>query len=436
MMRRLRMSHTTDAQQPTDGGRSRLSAWRRQVYDLRTEGGGPGRETAAIACGVFIGCLPFYGFHLLICWIVGWAFRLNRLKLYLAANISNPFIAPFLLFAELQTGAYLRRGTFHTLTLDAVRQTGAVALGVDLLVGSLVLGSVLAALAALGTYATIGGRPRNDVFVDLVRRASDRYISMSITAWEFARGKLRNDPVYQAAVSEELLAFTWAGACTFAKAPAHESAPASSPRQPDVPTVLLDIGCGQGLMLALLAEVRRDLRAGTWVGPPAPCFDTMIGIETRPRVAAFARAALEGEAEVLTLDARGTGLPAADVILLFDVLHLMPADDQERVLAAVLKSLRPGGIVVIREADAGAGWPFAVVRGGNRIKALAVGEWRQTFHFRSSTEWIASLDRLGFSAEVRAMGQGTPFANVLFRARAAESTSPHELPALSAGLRR
>jgi len=129
MMRRLRMSHTTDAQQPTDGGRSRLSAWRRQVYDLRTEGGGPGRETAAIACGVFIGCLPFYGFHLLICWIVGWAFRLNRLKLYLAANISNPFIAPFLLFAELQTGAYLRRGTFHTLTLDAVRQTGAVALG-------------------------------------------------------------------------------------------------------------------------------------------------------------------------------------------------------------------------------------------------------------------------------------------------------------------
>ena len=90
---------------------------------------------------------------------------------------------------------------------------------------------VLAALAAWGTYATIGGRPRDDAFVDLVRRASDRYVSMSITAWEFARGKLRNDPVYRAAVYEGLLAFTWAGACTFAKAPAHESAPASSPRQ-------------------------------------------------------------------------------------------------------------------------------------------------------------------------------------------------------------
>jgi uncharacterized protein (DUF2062 family)/SAM-dependent methyltransferase len=401
------MSHTPDVQQPIDGRRSPLSALRRQVYDLRTEGGGPARETAAIAGGVFIGCLPFYGFHLLICWIVGWAFRLNRLKLYLAANISNPFIAPFLLFAELQTGSYLRRGSFHAMSLEATRDTGAVVLGVDLLVGSVVVGSVLAALAALGTYATIGGRPRDDAFVDLVRRASDRYVSMSITAWEFARGKLRNDPVYRAAIHEGLLAFTWAD----------ESVPDSSQRQSHSSTVLLDVGCGQGLMLALLAEARRDLRAGTWVGPPAPGFDTMIGIETRPRVAAFARSALQGEADVRTLDARTAGLPASNVVLLFDVLHLMAAADQERLLTTVLESLRPGGVVVIREADAGAGWRFAIVRAGNRLKALAVGEWKQTFHFRTTAEWMACLESRGFSAEVRQMGQGTPFGNVLFRAR-------------------
>ena len=47
MMRPLRMSHTPDVPQPTDGRRSPLSALRRQVYDLRTEGGGPARETAA-----------------------------------------------------------------------------------------------------------------------------------------------------------------------------------------------------------------------------------------------------------------------------------------------------------------------------------------------------------------------------------------------------
>jgi uncharacterized protein (DUF2062 family)/SAM-dependent methyltransferase len=410
-----------------DSRPSPLSTLRRQVYGLRTEGTGPARETAAIACGVFIGCLPFYGFHLLICLLVGWAFRLNRLKLYLAANISNPFVAPFLLFAELQTGSYLRRGAFHPLTLDAIRQTGAVALGVDLLLGSVVVGSILAALAALGTYATIGGRRRDDAFVDLVRRASDRYVNMSITAWEFARGKLRNDPVYRAAVYEGLLLSRPARRSAWREG-GRLSEGGLTPRQAgvtaDASPVLLDIGCGQGLMLALLAEARRDVRAGSWVGAPPPVFETMIGIETRPRVAAFARAALQDEAEVVTLDAREGELPPADVILLFDVLHLMNAADQEQLLRAVKAALRPGGAIVIREADAGAGWKFGVVRAGNRLKALAVGEWAQTFHFRSASEWMAVFDRLGLSADVRQMGQGTPFGNVLFRVEEFAGKSP------------
>ena len=49
-------------------------------------------------------------------------FGLNRLKMYLAANISNPFVAPVLLFSEIQIGAWLRRGAVHPLTLDAIRQ--------------------------------------------------------------------------------------------------------------------------------------------------------------------------------------------------------------------------------------------------------------------------------------------------------------------------
>ena len=423
MMRLSRMPEITDVPPAADMRRSPLSTLRRQVYGLRTEGSGPARETAAIACGVFIGCLPFYGFHLLICLIVGWMFRLNRLKLYLAANISNPFVAPFLLFAELQTGSYLRRGAFHPLTLDAIRQTGALALGVDLLLGSVVVGSILAALAALGTYATLGSRRRDDAFVDLVRRASDRYVNMSITAWEFARGKLRNDPVYRAAIYEGLLVgrpvhrSAWREGGRFSEG---EVTPRRAGIAADGARVLLDIGCGQGLMLALLAEARRDVRAGSRVGPPSPVFETMIGIETRPRVAAFARAALQDDAEVVTIDARESALPSADVILLFDVLHLMNAADQEQLLRAVKAALRPGGAVVIREADAGAGWKFRVVRAGNRIKAVAVGEWKQTFHFRSASEWMDLFERLGLSAELRQMGQGTPFGNVLFRVEAAD----------------
>jgi uncharacterized protein (DUF2062 family)/SAM-dependent methyltransferase len=400
MMRAPSMTRLPDGRRPPEPRRGLGAGLRRLVYGLRTEGSGPRRETAAIALGVFIGCLPFYGLHLLLCWSIGTVLRLNRLKVYLAANISNPFVAPFLLFAELQAGSWVRRGTFHPITLEAVRAAGVATLGIDLLLGSVIVGGALAGLAAWGTYATLHGSPDQLPFVDLVRRASDRYVGISITAWEFARGKLRNDPVYRAAVYDGLITAAAAG---------------------DEGT-LVDVGCGQGLMLALLAEARRDAIAGSWRHPSdPPCFGRLIGLETRPRVAAIAHEALGDEAEIVAADARASAFPAADIVLLFDVLHLMPEADQVALLSALAASLRPGGAIVIRDADRSAGWRFTCVKAGNRLKALAFGNWRQRFHFRSAEEWIACFRGLGLDAEMRPMGAGTPFGNVLFRVTAAAS---------------
>jgi uncharacterized protein (DUF2062 family) len=363
---------------------------RRGVHRLRTEGAGALRETAAVALGVFIGCLPIYGFHLLMCWAVGSAFGLNRLKMYLAANISNPLVAPWLLFAELQAGAWLRRGSFHPLTLQAVKSTGAAVFGMDLLIGSLVVGGALASLAAAGTYAAVRSSGLDRHFAELVRRAADRYAGASITAWEFARGKLRGDPIYRATLCTEVL--TSGG-------------------------TLLDVGCGQGLTLALLAEARRAVDAGTWPPglPPPPRFERMAGIETRRRVTAIARAALEGDAEIIEGDARTLSMERVSAVLLFDVLHLMRPEDQDALLTQVAARLEPGGVVLVREADASAGWRFTAVRLGNRLKAIAFGTRQQSFHARTGAEWRECFARRGFRTDVRPMGEGTPFANVLFR---------------------
>src|ERR1700730_10350994 len=122
--------------------------FRRAVYELRTEGLGPGREAIACGVGIFIGCTPFYGFHLLITWAIGNLFRLNRLKLYLAANISNPLFAPVLILSELQVGAWLRSGSFRTLSLATAKSMDPWTFGLDMLIGSLAVGSTLGIFVA------------------------------------------------------------------------------------------------------------------------------------------------------------------------------------------------------------------------------------------------------------------------------------------------
>ncbi len=125
---------------------------RRFVYRLRTEGSTPGRDALAIGLGVFIGCSPWYGFHLMICWGLGWLLRLNRLKMYLAASVSNPIVAPFLILLELQIGAWVRRASAHSLTIETVRSTDPWTFGADIVVGSVVVGGALGIVLGLATW--------------------------------------------------------------------------------------------------------------------------------------------------------------------------------------------------------------------------------------------------------------------------------------------
>jgi SAM-dependent methyltransferase len=379
---------------------------RRLFQGLRTEGAGAGRETAAVALGVFIGCLPLYGLHLAICWIVGFVLGLNRLKMYFAANVSNPFVAPWLVFAEVQVGAWVRRGSFHPVTREYIASTGLTVFGVDALVGSLFVGPVLGLLAAWGTYSLVRASGEDRPFADLVRRASDRYVGTSITAWEFARGKLRMDPIYRSTLSPDVL-------------------PSGG--------TLLDVGCGQGLALALLVEARNAVEHGAWPAqwPLPPRFDRLVGIEIRKKMTKLARAALKGDADIIDADVRALPLAPARAVLLFDVLQLLPPEDQESLLANLAARLDAGGAMIVREADASAGWRFTAVRLGNRFKLLVSGHWRQPFHPRTEAGWRALFARSGFAIESKPMGKA-PFANVMFRLTAAAASAPAPRPSPAA----
>jgi uncharacterized protein (DUF2062 family) len=123
-----------------------------------------GRNTRArlaisIALGVFIGCLPLYGLHIWLCLALCLPLRLDAVAATFASNISNPFVAPLLIFAEVQTGSYLLRGVVAPFDLERLRQVGFSGVLSEAMLGSLVVGGALAAIGGLLTWALTRPKP-------------------------------------------------------------------------------------------------------------------------------------------------------------------------------------------------------------------------------------------------------------------------------------
>ena len=105
-------------------------------------------------------------------------------------------------------------------------------------------------------------------------------------------------------------------------------------------------------------------------------------------------------------------------MLLLDVLHYLPAAAQERLLARAAACLEPGGVLLVREADADGRARFLATRAAERLCALARGHLRQRFRYRTGEEWRALLAAQCLAvAPATPLSAGTPYANVLLEAR-------------------
>src|SRR5450755_4639629 len=116
----------------------------------------PSRVALAVAIGLFIGCLPLYGAHFLLCSLICVPFGLDLLLCYLVANISNPLVAPFLITLEVELGSLVTTGQHAAFTLARAKQTGFLGFVWQAGVGSVFVGSGLAALGAAIAYAVAG----------------------------------------------------------------------------------------------------------------------------------------------------------------------------------------------------------------------------------------------------------------------------------------
>ena len=129
-------------------------------HGLRSEGAGAGREATAVGVGVFIGCLPLYGFHLVLCWITGWLFGLNRLKILpRREHFESADRAP----AGLRRAADRRLGPSRRLpSADPAdgQDHGPVRFRLDILTGSLTIGASLGGGARAGHVSLGAGNRR------------------------------------------------------------------------------------------------------------------------------------------------------------------------------------------------------------------------------------------------------------------------------------
>ncbi|MDB4936860.1 MAG: hypothetical protein JWP87_3832 [Labilithrix sp.] len=131
-------------------------AWRR----LRGGELTPWRAALSVGLGLVIGMTPAFGLHWLIVIAVCVPLRLDTGVAYLAANISMPFIAPFITFAEIETGALILHGAFIAMTPSELKATGIGTLVAELVAGTAVVAPAGGALGGALAYAFVSWRRR------------------------------------------------------------------------------------------------------------------------------------------------------------------------------------------------------------------------------------------------------------------------------------
>ncbi|WP_437588219.1 DUF2062 domain-containing protein [Sorangium sp. So ce1000] len=397
-------------------------AWR----ELRGSELSAGRTAVAVAIGLFIGSQPIFGCHTPLVLVLCLWFRLDAAIAWVAANISNPLFAPALLTAEVQVGAYLRTGSWLRLHEKMSWAQALSDFPEYMFLGAPVVGLALAALGGCLIFALVTLKRRRALslqsgrmepyrlpgdappWVHAIERVAGRYsppegaTPAQRTRFHYVRFKLLGDPVAR-------LIADIAG------------------DHPGALGEVLDIGTGAGQLPILLLELGRAARArgfdwdrakiedarraaGGGAGAPLPRSSESPD-PAGARRAAHAVPPLD--AEFWCADAREAELGTADTVLLIDLIHYFRVEEQDAILRRAAAAVRPGGRLLVREADTERGLRSSITLLEERVFTALRFNRGERVRFRPAREIAALLEQLGFSCEMMPAWGKTPFSNVL-----------------------
>jgi SAM-dependent methyltransferase/uncharacterized protein (DUF2062 family) len=350
------------------------SGWTR-VRGVLHEEMEPGRAAAAVFTGITLGIVPIYGLQAVTALALATAFRLNRPLTIGATFINNPVLQPFLLAGCLQLGHRVTRGVWVPLSMEGLRQADVPTHLWAIAVGSAGLSLLIGLPAAAVTYAIVAARARRPSELGAWRAfVRTRYGGAAGRDRGFVRWKTRLDRLFEILLSSDL---------------------GSGP--------VVDLGCGHGIALALAAF--RD--------PARPLRGCDLDA-ARARAAGIALAGLDASVQVA--DVREYSIPESGLILIIDVLQYLDPADQRALLERCAASLRPGGILIVREPDTAGGWRWRLTRALD-IAALRAGGTRREPRYQSADAFAATLERAGLSVSTRTHRNILPLAHVIIQAR-------------------
>ncbi len=165
---------------------------------------------------------------------------------------------------------------------------------------------------------------------------------------------------------------------------------------------LVDVGCGVGLLAFYLRE--RNFRP------------RISGFDRDGRKIERARAVARGVYRDLDFVERDVSEPIAESgnIVLFDLLHYLPPNEQASLLARLAQRVAPGGILAIRDCPRDRNARFWLTNLAERFAQGTTWNMKAVLHFPAREEISAVFDPAEFSRTVRPLWGRTPFNNHLF----------------------
>lgn len=175
---------------------------------------------------------------------------------------------------------------------------------------------------------------------------------------------------------------------------------------------LLDVGCGHGALIALVAYGHPERR--------------VMGIDPDERKIEWARHSVglapnvelaAATIETLARERRGE----FDTVLVADVLYLLSAAEWPGFLAAARTLLKPGGRLVLKEAEDDGSWRVKKALWQERLMVHLLRRTRSSgaVGFAPRAVLVEALERAGFTIEeIVGLAHGYSTPHVLFTARA------------------